>query len=50
MNLLAMKGIENKMNSKQELVRAVHEKVLGNSDLDWSEITEKYECGLHPDQ
>lgn len=24
-------------------------KVMGKSDLDWAEITEKYESGLHPD-
>ena len=27
----------------------MYNKVMGASDLDWSEIAEKYNCGLHPD-
>lgn len=28
----------------------MYSKVSGMSDLDWSEIAEQYECGIHPDQ
>lgn len=38
------------MNHARELVREMHNKVTGVSDLDWSEIAERYQCGLHPDQ
>lgn len=34
----------------KELVREMYEKVMRISDLDWSEICEKYDCGIHPDQ
>lgn len=27
----------------------MYSKVSGTSDLDWSEIAEKYDCGMHPD-
>lgn len=37
------------MSDKRALVREMYDKVMGLSDMDWSEITEKFECGLHPD-
>ena len=37
------------MTDKQKLVRAMYEKVTSISDLDWSELAEQHECGLHPD-
>lgn len=33
-----------------DLVREMYEKVMRISDLDWSEICDKYDCGVHPDQ
>lgn len=37
------------MSDKRKLVCAMYDKVMGASDMDWSELAEKYECGLHPD-
>ena len=37
------------MSDKRELVREMYDKVMGASDLDWSEIADKFESGLHPD-
>lgn len=37
------------MSDKRALVREMYDKVMGISDMDWSEIAEKFECGLHPD-
>ena len=37
------------MSDKRALVREMYDKVMGLSDMDWSEIAEKFECGLHPD-
>ena len=37
------------MSDKRALVREMYDKVMGLSDMDWSEIVEKFECGLHPD-
>ncbi len=37
------------MNDKRALVREMYSKVMGISDLDWAEIAQQYECGLHPD-
>lgn len=33
-----------------DLVREMYDKVMRISDLDWSEICDKYDCGVHPDQ
>lgn len=38
------------MTDKRALVRDMYDKVIGASDLDWSEINQKHECGLHSDQ
>lgn len=38
------------MDSKRELVRAMHGKVTGLNDKDWSEIAAEQGGGLHPDQ
>ena len=27
----------------------MYNKVTGASDMDWSEIARRYDCGLHPD-
>lgn len=37
------------MSDKRALVREMYDKVMELSDMDWSEIAEKFECGLHPD-
>lgn len=37
------------MNDGRSLVREMYEKVMGLSDMDWAEIAEQSECGLHPD-
>lgn len=37
------------MSDRRELVREMYSKVMGVSDLDWSEIAEKCECEFHPD-
>lgn len=33
------------MNDKSELVRAMYDKVMGASDMDWSELSERFESG-----
>lgn len=33
------------MNDGRELIREMYSKVMGTSDLDWSEIAEQSECG-----